>query len=36
MGPEGKQFQDQAWQEILEVLIAQAGEVEEIVDERKK
>lgn len=35
VGAEGKRFQDQAWQEILEVLVAQAGEVEEIVDERK-
>lgn len=31
--PEGRQFQDKAWREILDVLIAQAGEVEDIVDE---
>ena len=31
--PEGRQFHDRAWREILDVLIAQAGEVESIVDE---
>lgn len=31
--PEGRTFWDQAWREILDVLIAQAGEIEAIVDE---
>lgn len=32
-GPEGRQFHEKAWKEILQVLVQQAGEVEEIVGE---
>ena len=33
MGSEGKQFEGQAWREVLGVLREQAGEVDEIVGE---
>lgn len=32
-GAEGWQFQEKAWKEMLQVLVEQAGEVEEIVGE---
>lgn len=32
-GEEGWHFQEKAWKEILQVLVEQAGEVEEIVGE---